>query len=96
MTTEDESEIQDWPRDTQKLAVLFWFFFFFASAFTMFFFAFIDPLVVVDSINISFIESRNAGYAIGFLFLWAHGWVGGWYVLRLCRRKRSKPHPIRP
>ena len=96
MTTEEESEIKDWPRDTQKLAVLSWISFLFAAAFTMLLFAFIDPLVIVDSINVSFIESRNAGYAIGFVFLWAQGWLSGWYILRLCRRKRSKPHPIRP
>ena len=96
MTGEDESDVTDWPRDTQKLAVLSWISFLFASAFTMLFFAFVDPLIVVDAINVSFIESRNAGYAIGFLFLWAQGWTSGWFVLRLCRRKRTKPHPIRP
>ena len=34
----------------------------------MLFFAFIDPLFVVDSLNIAAIDSRNAGYAIGFFF----------------------------
>jgi hypothetical protein len=95
MGSEEQSEIEDWSRDKQKFAVLSWISFLFAAAFTMLFFAFIDPLVIVDSINVSFIESRNAGYAIGFVFLWAHGWIGGWYILRLCRRKRTKPHPIR-
>jgi len=86
-----EEEVQDWSRDTQKLAVLSWISFLTASAFTMLFFAFIDPLVIVDSINIEFIESSNAGYAIGFFFLWANAWIAGWLSMRLCRRKRTGP-----
>jgi hypothetical protein len=57
-------------------------------------FAFVDPLLIVDAINVSFIESRNAGYAIGFAFLWLHGWVSGWLILRLVRRKRHWPRRI--
>ncbi len=84
-------EYKDWSRDTQKLAVLTWISFLSASAFTMLFFAFIDPLVIVDAINIESIESRNAGYAIGFFFLWANCWISGWLAMRLCRRKRTGP-----
>jgi hypothetical protein len=87
----DEDIHQDWSRDTQKIAVLTWISFLTASAFTMLFFAFIDPLVIVDSINIEAIESRNAGYAIGFFFLWANCWISGWLAMRLCRRKRTGP-----
>lgn len=81
----------EWSRDTQKLAALSWLSFLTAAAFTMLFFAFIDPLVIIDSINIRALESRNAGYAIGFFFLWANGWVAGWLTLRLTRRKRTGP-----
>ena len=86
-----DNEEQDWSRDTQKLAVLSWISFLSASAFTMLFFAFIDPLVIVDAVNVEFIESRNAGYAIGFFFLWANCWISGWLAMRLCRRKRTGP-----
>lgn len=86
-----ENEDQDWSRDTQKLAVLSWISFLSASAFTMLFFAFVDPLVIVDAVNVEFIESRNAGYAIGFFFLWANCWISGWLAMRLCRRKRTGP-----
>ncbi len=96
MNDEDGTGVEAWSRDTQKIAVLSWISFLFASLFTMLLFAFIDPLVIVDSINISFIESRNAGYAIGFAFLWIHGWTGGWLVLRLVRRKRVGPRRILP
>ncbi len=81
----------DWSRDTQKLAALSWLSFLTAAAFTMLCFAFIDPLVIIDSINTPALESRNAGYAIGFFFLWANGWIAGWLSLRLTRRKRTRP-----
>lgn len=86
-----ENEDADWSRDTQKLAVLTWISFLSASAFTMLFFAFVDPLVIVDAVNVEFVESRNAGYAIGFFFLWANCWISGWLAMRLCRRKRTGP-----
>jgi len=91
----ENEEPQTWSRDTQKFAVLVWISFLFAAIFTMLLFAFIDPIVIVDSINVSFIESSDAGYAIGFLFLWAHGLISGWFVLRLVRRKRNWPRVIR-
>jgi hypothetical protein len=96
MSDEDNAVKEEWSRDKQKIAVLSWISFLSAAVFTMLLFAFVDPLTVVDAINISFIESRNAGYAIGFLFLWALGWISGWLVLRLVRRKRTGPRPIQP
>jgi len=91
--TEEDGKLEDreWSRDAQKLAVLSWISFLTASAFTMLFFAFIDPLVIVDAINVEFVESRNAGYAIGFFFLWANCWISGWLAMRLTRRKRTGP-----
>lgn len=91
MSEAAENEDADWSRDTQKLAVLTWISFLSASAFTMLFFAFVDPLVIVDAVNVAFVESRNAGYAIGFFFLWANCWISGWLAMRLCRRKRTGP-----
>lgn len=92
---EQNEQSDGWSRDRQKIAVLTWISFLIASVFTMLLFAFIDPLVIVDSIGVSSIESRNAGYAIGFLFLWSLGWITGWFVLRLVRRKRVGPRAIR-
>ena len=94
MVEEAAHDVTDWPRDRQKIAVLTWISFLSASAFTMLFFAFIDPLVLVYELGLDFVESRNAGYALGFLFLWAHGWLGGWLILRLVRRKRNWPRKI--
>jgi len=88
---EGADETTDWSRDTQKLAVLTWISFLTASGFTMLFFAFVDPLILVDALNIAAIESRNAGYAIGFALFFANTWIAGWFTLRLCRRKRTGP-----
>jgi len=96
MEEERNEESRTWSRDRQKIAVLTWISFLFAAIFTMLLFAFVDPMAIVDAINVSFIESSNAGYAIGFLFLWALGWTSGWFVLRLVRRKRHGPRAIRP
>lgn len=84
----------EWSRDTQKYAVLSWISFLIAAVFTMIFFAFIDPLVVVDAIGLDVLDSSNAGYAIGFFFLWLNGWVAGWLTLRLVRRKRTGPKSL--
>ena len=91
MTDEVQEDVVEWSRDTQKIAVLSWLSFLSACGFSVLLFAYIDPLVIVDAINVSFIESANAGYAIGFFFLWAHAWISGWFVLRLVRRKRNWP-----
>ena len=91
MSADNDDDAVTWSRDTQKIAVLTWISFLSASAFTMLLFAFVDPLVIVDAINLPSIDSSNAGYAIGFFFLWLHAWVSGWLVLRLVRRKRNWP-----
>lgn len=94
MSNNDIDATNAWSRDTLKLAVLGWVTFLSAAAFSVVLFAFIDPLTIVDAINVAGVESRNAGYAIGFLFLWALAWVSGWLVLRLVRRKRTPPRAI--
>ena len=91
MSTEDNDGVPEWSRDTQKIAVLSWISFLTASVFTMLMFAFVDPFVFVDAVGLPGVESSNAGYAIGFFFLWFYAWVSGWLVLRLVRRKRNWP-----
>lgn len=91
MADPDDESPREWSRDTQKLAALSWISFLTAGVFSMIFFAFIDPLVLIDAIDVDFIEGRNTGYALGFFFFWAQGWVAGWYTLRLVRRKRRGP-----
>lgn len=91
MVDTNESAQSDWSRDTQKVAVVSWISFLTASAASVLFFAFVDPLLLVEAINIDGIDSRYAGYAIGFFFFWAIGWNAGWFSMRLIRRKRRGP-----
>lgn len=81
----------DLSRDAQKIAVLSWVSFLCAAAFSVLFFAFLDPLVLVEAVDVEAIESRSAGYAIGFFFFWANGWLAAWLTARLIRRKRRGP-----
>ena len=54
-----QEDVVEWSRDTQKIAVLSWLSFLSACGFSVLLFAYIDPLVIVDAINVSFIESAN-------------------------------------
>ncbi|ANO50736.1 hypothetical protein [Woeseia oceani] len=96
MAAPDRDSAHDWGRDTQKIAVLSWISFLTAAVFSVLLFAYIDPLLIVDAVNVQWIESRNAGYALGFFFLWAQAWVACWYTVRLIRRKRRGPTAWRP
>jgi hypothetical protein len=91
MSDPEDSVHAEWSRDTQKIAVLSWMSFLTASACSVLFFAFVDPLVLVEAINVHAVESRYAGYAVGFFFFWANGWIAGWFTMRLIRRKRRGP-----
>jgi hypothetical protein len=91
MAGPQDSVQPEWSRDTQKVAALSWISFLTASVFSMLFFAFVDPLVLVEAINVDVIDSRLAGYTIGFFFFWANGWIAGWFSMRLIRRKRRGP-----
>ena len=84
----------DWSRDTQKRALLVWISFLTAAVMSVVFFAFIDPLVLVDAVNIDGADSREVGYGMGFFFFWAGTFACGWLCLRLARRKRQGPRPI--
>ena len=84
----------EWSRDTQKRALLVWISFLTAAAMSVAFFAFVDPLVLVDAINVDGIDAREHGYGIGFFFFWLGTAVCGWLCLRLGRRKRQRPRPV--
>lgn len=91
MSDTDTTGAPQWSRDTVKIAVLTWISFLTASVSTLVFFAFVDPLMLVEALDIERVESRNAGYAFGFFFFWANGWIAGWFTMRLIRRKRRGP-----
>lgn len=92
--TDDDRYGEDWSRDTQKRALLTWASFLVAAVMTLVFFAFVDPLVIVDAVNVDGLDSREIGYSLGFFFFWAGCLASGWLCLRLARRKRQGPRPI--
>lgn len=91
MSDESAARAHEWSRDTQKIAVLSWVSFLSAAAFSVLLFAFVDPVVLVEALDVETVESRNAGYAIGFFLFWANGWIAAWLTARLIRRKRRGP-----
>jgi hypothetical protein len=89
-----EAGREDWSRDTQKRALLAWISFLTAAVMSVVFFAFVDPLVLVDAVNVDGLDSRELGYGMGFFFFWAGTFACGWLCLRLGRRKRQGPRPV--
>jgi hypothetical protein len=66
-----ESEIHPtWSRFAQNIAIVAWPSFLIASVATMFFFAFIDPLVLQEATFPRWEIGRMTGYAFGFFFFW--------------------------
>lgn len=94
--TDIETASQPWSRDAQKLGILLWIPFLTAAVMSVVFFALIDPLAIVDELSWTFAESREAGYALMFFFIWSTALASGWLCLRLARRKRNWPKPIGP
>ncbi len=84
----------EWSRDTQKIAILGWVTFLVSCVTSIVFFAFVDPLVLVDAIDLPLIQGREMGYTIGFFFFWVSALINGWLCLRLARRVRQQPRPI--
>ena len=85
-----------WSRDAQKRGILLWIPFFVAALMSVVFFALVDPEIIVRDLSAGLSESREAGYALMFLFIWFTGLVSSWLCLRLARRKRNWPKPIGP
>ena len=93
-TAPQDQEPVDWSRDTQKRAVTIWISFLTAAVMSLICFAFIDPLVLVDAVNLDGVDSRELGYTIGFFFFWLGTATSSALCLRLARRKRQQPRPI--
>lgn len=60
-----------WSRLRQDLGALLWSSFLAACVGTMFFFAFLDPLLLADDQHPpKWLADRMTGYAVGFFFFW--------------------------
>ena len=69
MVSEEYQGAQQWSRNKQAVFTVAWISFLVAAVGTMVFFAFFDPVALVDLYEDVGI-SRDAGYATGFFFFW--------------------------
>ena len=69
MVSEEYQGAQQWSRNKQAVFTVAWISFLVAAVGTMVFFAFFDPVALVDLYEDVEI-SRDAGYATGFFFFW--------------------------
>ena len=81
----------DWSRRAQDIAAILWPSFLAAAAATMFFFALIDPLDLVQLAFPGWSVGRMSGYAIGFFFFWAFAAISSLLTIFLVRTKVPDP-----
>ncbi|MEL7536746.1 MAG: hypothetical protein AAFZ58_14415 [Pseudomonadota bacterium] len=93
MNEQDAASVA-WSRDAQKRGILIWISFLVACVMSVVFFALVDPQLIVEDLSVGLADSREAGYAVMFFFLWVTALVTGWLCLRLARRKRNWPKPV--
>jgi hypothetical protein len=75
----------------RDLAVAGWCSFLVAALGTMVFFAFVDPMVLVDVTEPPIPVDRMTGYAIGFFFFWALTGSATALTLFLTRTSHAEP-----
>ena len=76
-------------RLAQDIAIVLWPSFLAASVATMVCFAFLDPQWLGDAASTpAWLQSRMAGYALGFFFFWVTGTVSSALTLYLVRTAR--------
>lgn len=90
----DANDNPNWSRDQQKTAALVWVSFLVAAGMSVVFFAAVDPLLVLESVDALADASRETGYAVCFFFFWSGTALSSWLSLRITRRKRQQPRPI--
>jgi hypothetical protein len=86
-----DSETHDLSSRQRDVAVAGWCSFLVAAAGTMVFFAFIDPMTLVDVTEPPLRVERMTGYAIGFFFLWALTGAAAALTLYLTRTSHAEP-----
>jgi hypothetical protein len=75
----------------RDLGVAGWCSFLVAAVGTMVFFAFLDPMTLVDVTEPPIAVDRMTGYAIGFFFLWALTGAAAALTLYLTRTAHAEP-----
>ena len=90
---EHEVNARNLSRFQRDVFVVGWCSFLPAAIATMFFFAWIDPLVLADMTDLPLPIDRMGGYAIGFFFFWALAAVSATLTVFLIRTRHGHPPP---
>lgn len=86
-----ETAAHELTAQQRDFAVAGWCSFLVAALGTMVFFAFIDPMTLVDATEPPIPVDRMTGYAIGFFFLWALTGAAAALTLYLTRTSHAEP-----
>jgi len=90
---EDEDTTHELSRFQRDVFVVGWCSFLTAAVATMFFFAWIDPLTLVDSADLPLSVDRMGGYALGFFFFWLLAAGSATLTVYLIRTRHGHPPP---
>jgi hypothetical protein len=70
VVNEEYRGTRQWSRNRQAVATVVWISFLSAAVATMLFFALFDPIELIAVFDPDLEAGREAGYAVGFFFLW--------------------------
>lgn len=88
-----EPDSRELSRRQRDVFVIGWCSFLVAAVATMFFFAFVDPLALVDLTEPPLPIDRMTGYAIGFFFFWLIAAASSVLTVYLIRTRHGHPPP---
>ncbi len=88
---DEEDESRDLSRRQRDCLVVGWCSFLIAAMATMFFFAWVDPLVLADVTDLPLPVDRMGGYAIGFFFFWLIAAASAVLTVYLIRTRHGHP-----
>ncbi len=91
-SNDDGPVIKEWSRLQRDIATTGWCSFLVASAITMVFFAFVDPVELAMTMTPPLEVSRMTGYAIGFFFFWAAAAAASALTVFMIRTRRHHPN----
>ncbi len=87
----EDAPLRELSRKQRDIAVIGWCSFLVAAVATMFFFAWIDPLTLIESAQPPISVDIMGGYAIGFFFFWALSAASAALTVYLIRTRRGHP-----
>jgi hypothetical protein len=88
---DDGPELKEWSRLQRDIATTGWCSFLVASASTMVFFAFVDPVALTMTMTPPLDVSPMTGYAIGFFLFWVATAAASALTVFMIRTRRHHP-----